>query len=308
VTRSIVLDQWQAPEGRRRFPGPAFLTQTYGRLPPTALMLLAILSVQLGSALATMLFSSLGPIGTAFCTLGLSATMLSLVVRPALDRKMLAHAPLVLLFGLVAAAMELPFFLALQTVPLGIAATITFLGPLGLAIALSRRPIHFLWVGVATLGIALMAPEIGGGLDPVGLGYAAISAIAWASYVPVSKRAGAVFDGNTGLVLGLWAATFLLMPLALAEGTVLQASPREILGALGVALLSAMLPMAMEFKALQRLSARAYGILMTLEPAIAALVGAIFLGQIIGPALLAAIACVTVAAVGVTLSDRRDPG
>lgn len=307
MTRSIALDQRGPPERDRRFAiGPVGLAQAYGRIPPTALLLLSILSVQLGSALATVLFSSLGPAGTALSSIGLAAVVLTVIGPPRIDRKLLDRAPLILLFGFTLAAMELPFFLALQYIPLGLAATITFLGPLGLAMAMSRRPIHFLWVGIAGFGIALMAPEIGRDLSPIGLGLAVLSAIAWAGFAPVSKRAGLVFEGTAGLTLGMWAAALLLLPIALIEGTVLHAGALELAGALGVALLTSVLPMAMEFRALQRISARAYGILMTLEPAIAGLVGAIFLGQIVGPPLLAAMACVTIAAVGVTLSERYE--
>jgi inner membrane transporter RhtA len=124
--------------------------------------------------------------------------------------------------------------------------------------------------------------------------------------VPLSKLAGRAFDGVDGLTLGLWASTVLLLPFALAEGTMLSAGAFELGGALGVALLSAVLPMVLEYRALRRMSARAYGILVTLEPAIGALVGAACLGQEIGPRLFIAIGCVTIAALGITLSERHD--
>src|SRR5215470_15992314 len=263
----MVLTQSE-PGSAERLPfGQARVARTFGRLPPTALMLLAMLGVQLGSALATVLFSSLGPAGTAFISTIFSAAVLTLFARPKLDRTWRAHALLIiLLFGLADAVMALPFFLALQSIPLGIASAITFLGPLGVAVATSHRPLHFLWIGIGALGIGLLTPAVGGDLDPVGLGLAAVAAAGWAAFVPLTKRAGRAFDGIDGLTLGLWASTAMLLPFALAEGTMLHAGTFDLGGAFAVALLSAVLPMALEYQALQRMSARAYGILVTLEP------------------------------------------
>lgn len=290
----------------------AAASAAFGRLPPTALLLLAIVSVQLGAALASALFSSLGPAGTAFATSLLSAAVLS-AVRPrrdgaggAMRARLRRHLGLVLLFGLVDSAMVLPFYLAMQRIPLGIVATITFLGPLGLAVATSRRPVHFLWIGIAALGVALLTPEIGTDIDPLGLFYAAIAALAWAAFVPLSKRTGAVFPGNAGLALAMWVAAVLLLPVALAEGSVVTAGLADLAGALGVSLLGVVLPLVLEFRALQSMSARTYGILVTIEPAIGALVGVLLLSQPAGPRMVVAVACVMLAALGVTLSDRRD--
>jgi len=199
---------------------------------------------------------------------------------PKIDGRVRKHWFLIVLFGLTDAAMTLPFLLSLQhDIPLGIASAIAFLGPLGLAVATSRRPVHFLWVGIAALGVVLLTPAIGQDLSTVGLGFAAVSAVAWAAFVPVTKLAGRAFGGRDGLSLGLWASSFMLLPFAIAEGTVLQASALNIAGVLAVALLGAVLPWAIEFSVLQRISARTYGILVTLEPAVGALVGAIFLSQ-----------------------------
>lgn len=280
--------------------------QAFGRIPPTALMLLSILSVQLGSALATVLFSSLGAAGAAWLSIGFSAVLLTVLRRPKIGLGTGKHAGLILWMGLTLAGMELPFFLALQYIPLGIAATITFVGPLGVAVAMSRRPAHFLWIGIAVLGVGLLAPDIGGDLDPRGLAFAALSAIAWASFAPISKRVGDTFGDARGLVLGMWAAALMLLPIALAEGMVLHANALELSGALVVALLTSALPLSMEFQALQRMSARSYGVLLTLEPAIAALVGGIFLGQALGTRMLIAVFCVTIAALGITLTEKHD--
>ncbi|MET1028920.1 MAG: EamA family transporter [Dongiaceae bacterium] len=277
-----------------------------GRMPPTALLLLSILAVQLGSALATILFANLGPAGTTLLSTGFSAAVLTAASPPRLDSRLRQYAWLILLFGFVDTCMALPFFLALQYIPLGIASTIAFLGPLLLAVVMTRRPVHFLCIGVALLGIGLLTPEIGSHLDALGLGLAGLSALAWAAFVPLAKQVGRRFQGIDGLTFAMWAASAMLLPVALAEGTMLGAHLLDLTGVFAVALLTVVLPMAMEFQALRRMSARSYGILLTLEPACGALVGGIFLGQGLGPRMMIAIAFVTLAALGITLTDRQD--
>ena len=178
---------------------PTALARAFGRVPPTALLLLSILSIQLSAALATMLFADLGPAGTVFLSAAFAALLLTVFSRPKIDRRIRQGAGLILLFGLADAATALSFFRALQYIPLGIAAAISFLGPLGLAVATSRRPLHFLCIAVAALGIGLLTPEIGSGLDPRGLGLAAVGALGWAAFVLLSKRLGKIFDGHDGL-------------------------------------------------------------------------------------------------------------
>ena len=299
-------------------PGAAGIAFGLGNVPPTAILLLAIVSVQLGAALATVLFSSLGAIGTAFLSAFFSALVLTLVqgrkaVSPGAVAALGRHKLLLLGLGVTCAAMVLPFFLALQTIPLGIASTITFLGPLGVAVATSRRLVHFLWIAVAASGIALLTPltgaEIGagsGGLDPIGLCYAAIAAVAWGSFVLLTKRAVQHFPGVGILGAAQGVAALLLLPLALAEGSLFQAGFADVAGALLVSLLSEVLPIALDFAALQRMSTRTYGILVTLEPAVGALVGVVCLGQPAEARMLIALGCVMLAALGVTLSDRRE--
>jgi len=274
------------------------------RIPPAALLLLAILSIQLSSAFATFLFASLGPAGTAFLTAAFSAGVLTLVSPPKIDRRLRDGAVLIALFGLANVCMVLPFFLALQRIPLGIASAIAFLGPLGVAVITSHRLSHFLVIGVATLGVGLLTPQAGGALDPHGLALAALTAVGWAAFVPLSKWAGRAFAGNDGLTFSFWIASFLLLPFALTEGSMVRAGGLDIAGALLVALLNAVLPAVQEFRALQRMSARSYGVLVTLEPAIGALVGTVLLHQAIDLRMSAAIACVTLAALGITLIDR----
>lgn len=290
-----------------RVPIAARAARAYGRLPPAALMLLAVIAVELSWALASFLLADVGESGTAWLSTLFAAVVFTLISRPRIDGRLRRYWFLVLLFGLTDAAMTLPFLLSLQYgIPLGIASAIAFLGPLGLAVATSRRLIHFLWVGIAALGVALLTPAIGDGLSLVGLGFAAVSALAWAAFVPATKLVGRAFGGRDGLTFGLWTSSLMLLPFALTEGTVFHADALAVGGVLLVALLGAVLPWAIEFSVIQRISARTYGILVTLEPAAGALVGAMFLSQAIGLGMWIAVACVTVAAMGVTLSDRSE--
>lgn len=249
----------------------------------------------------------MGQSGTAFLSTAFAALVFTVLSPPRLDARIRRHWHLIMLFGLVDAGMALPFLWSLQyEIPLGIASSIAFLGPLGLAVATSRRAVHFLWVGIAALGVALLTPQIGNGLSVAGLALAAVSAVAWAAFVPVTKMMGRAFDGRDGLTFGLWASSLLLLPFALVEGTMLHADAVSVVGTLLIALLGAVLPWAIEYSVIQRISARTYGILVTLEPAVGALVGAIFLSQAIGLMMWIAVACVTAAAMGVTLSDRSE--
>jgi inner membrane transporter RhtA len=305
-------------------------------VPPTLLMLLAIVAVQLGSALATALFPSLGAAGTA-CLVTLIAGLAVLALesaRGAVARRRLAapwaeaevlrrHGLLLLLFAVDQALMPLAYFKALETLPLGVAATITFLGPLALAVITSRRPVHFLCIGLAVVGIALLAPDLGltgagedanpvlAAADPGGVAWAVLAGIAWAGFVPLSQRAGAVLPGNQGLGIGLFLGGLLLIaPMLWTEGTdaLRAADLLSWLGAAAVALLGTVAPLVLEFRALQRISARRYGILVTLEPAVGAVIGALFLDQPAGLRMVIAVACVTAAALGVTLTERPDRG
>ena len=285
----------------------ARVAEAYGRLPPAALMLLAVISVELSWAMATVILYDVGQSGTAFLSTVFAAMVFTALSPPKIDGRLRKHWILIVLFGLADACMALPFLWSLQyDIPLGIASSIAFLGPLGLAVATSRRFLHFLWVGIAALGVALLTPAIGHDLNVIGLGFAAISAIAWAAFVPVTKLAGRAFGGRDGLTFGLWASSLMLLPFALTEGTMLHADALSIGGSLLVALLGAVFPWAVEYSVIQRISARTYGILVTLEPAVGALVGAVFLSQAIGPVMWIAVGCVTIAAMGVTLSEKQD--
>ena len=275
--------------------------------PPPGLLLVSIVSIQLGAAVAVHLFESLGPIGTTFLRLTFAAVLLLLAARHQIGPGARRHAGLLLLFGCAIGAMNLCFYGAIARIPLGVAVAIEFIGPLGVAVLTSRRLTDFVWIGLAVAGLVLLTPSIGGDLDPLGVGLALAAGAGWASFVLLSPRVARAV-GGAGLALAMPVACLFTLPFVLVAGGLERLDLGLLVGALAVAILSTALPLSLEFEALRRMTARAYGIIVTLEPVAAALVGAIVLGQALPPNGLVAIACITAAAIGVTLGDRRGSG
>jgi inner membrane transporter RhtA len=272
--------------------------------PPPGLLLVSIVSIQLGAAVAVQLFDALGPIGTTFLRLALSAVLLLVVTHRRVNANARRHAGLLVLFGFAIAATNMCFYGAISRIPLGIAVAIEFIGPLGLAALTSRQLKQFAWIGLAATGLMLLTPDIGNDLDPIGVGLALAAGAGWASFVLISPRV-ARHVGGAGLALSMAVASLFTLPFGLAAGGLERLNPGLLAGALAVAILSTALPLSLEFEALKRMTARAYGIIVTLEPVVAALVGAVVLRQALPSNAFVAIACVTAAAIGVTLSDRR---
>ena len=291
----------EAPEPHRHA-GP--VARAAAAVPPPVLVLVSIVSIQLGAAVAVHLFESLGPIGTTFLRIAFSAVLLLVARRRQIDARARRHAGLLLLFGCVLAATNLAFYGAIARIPLGVAVAIEFIGPLGLAVLTSRRLKDFVWIGLAVAGLVLLTPDIGGDLDPLGVGLALVAGAGWASFVLISPRV-ARDVGDAGLALAMAVASLFTVPFALAAGGLERLDFGLLAAALAVAILSTALPLSLEFEALKRMTARAYGIMVTLEPVVAVLVGALILSQALPPTALVAIACITAAAIGVTLSDRR---
>ncbi|HET7478580.1 MAG TPA: DMT family transporter [Rubrobacteraceae bacterium] len=272
-----------------------------GAVPPTSLVLLAILSVQLGAAIAKGLFEDLGPGGTVFLRISFAALVLGLIWRPRIRGYTRREYLIALLFGLTLAAMNFSLYLSIDRIPLGVAVTLEFAGPLGVAVAGSRRLLDLLWVILAAAGILLLAPlgVLGSSaLDPVGVAFALLAGLFWASYILLSARTGSVFPGGTGLVIALCIGTVILLPVGIAGGGYALLDPRLLIAGFGVAMLSAAVPYSLEMKALRKVPARVFGVLMSLEPAVAALVGFIVLGERLGLKTILAILFVTVAAAG----------
>jgi inner membrane transporter RhtA len=271
------------------------------RVPPVALVLTAATSVQFGAALAATLFDDVGPAGASLLRIGLAALFLWVALRPEPRRYAPADLRLAAAFGLSLGVMNLAFYEALDRIPLGVAVTIEFAGPVGVAVALSRRPLDLVWIALAVGGIVILADPFGaGGLDPLGLLFVSVAAIAWAVYILVAARAARRFEGLTGLAMASAVAALVpLVPGIVSAGTDLLVPEMLALGA-AVALLSSVIPYSLETTALRRIPPRVFGVLMSLEPAVAALAGFLVLDQRLGARDLLAIGLVIAASVGVT--------
>ena len=284
------------------------LARAASAVPPPGLLLVSIVSIQLGAAVAVNLFPALGTVGTAFLRLAFAAVLLLVATRHTIAWSARRHLGALLLYGTILGVMNMSFYGAIARIPLGIAVAIEFMGPLGLAAATSRRARDFAWIGLAVLGIVLLTPEIGSALDPLGVALAGATGLCWAAFTVMSQRIGRALPGNSGLAIGMAVAAFVVLPVELAVGGLGGLDLRLLALAIAVAILSTALPLSLEFEALKRMTARSYGIVVTLEPAVAAIVGALLLGQAMGLPGVLAVACVTAAALGVTISDRREAG
>jgi inner membrane transporter RhtA len=207
------------------------------------------------------------------------------------------------LFGLVLGAMNVAIYESFARIPLGIAVTIEFAGPLGVAVALSRRRRDALWVVLAAAGILLLADRGGGGgLDALGVVFALCAAVAWAAYILLSQRTGEVWPGGSGLAVAMAVGALAAAPLGIAQAGSALLEPRLLAAGAAVAIASSVLPYSLELEALRRLPARVFGILLSLEPAVAALAGLVVLGQGLSARDCLAIALVVVASAGATAS------
>ena len=274
-------------------------------IPPLPAVLGAVVSVQGGAALAKHLFPVLGPTGTVGLRIGLSALLLLIAFRPRLRDLTAGQWRAIVPYGVVLGGMNLVFYLSLCRIPLGLAVTLEFLGPLGVAVVGSRRAIDLAWVVLAAAGIALIAPFRGGDVDPVGALLALGAGACWAAYIFLGGRVSRRVPGGTAVATGMLIAAVAVLPISVATGGFAQLTAGRALAGLGVALLSSAIPYTLEMSALHALPARTFGILMSLEPAFAALAGRIFLGEILSPAQWLAVALVIAASTGSTLTARR---
>jgi inner membrane transporter RhtA len=269
----------------------------------------AAVSVQFGAALGATLFDRLGPGGASLLRQAFAAAVLLAVWRPRVRAYEPAALRLAALFGLALGLMNLCFYEALDRIPLGVCVTIEFAGPVALAVALSRRALDLVWVVLAAAGIVLLANPFGaGGVDPTGLAFILAAAACWSAYILLAQRATRVFHGSTGLALAAGVAWLVpLVPGLTEAGLGDLLAPGALAVGLAVALLSSVIPYTLESESLRRLPARVFGVLMSLEPAVAALAGLVVLGQRLGARDLVAIALVICASVGVTQTAAAPP-
>jgi inner membrane transporter RhtA len=275
-------------------------------LPPQVLLLGGIASVQFGAAFANTLFDRAGPAGVVLLRLVLAAVLLMAIARPSLRGRTRSDWLAVGTYGLILGTMNWSFYEALDRLPLGVTVTIEFTGPLAVAIAGSRRLLDLLWVALAAGGVALLALRGDRhGITAVGVLLALAAGALWAGYILISKRVGKSFATLDGLAIALSIGAFVPLPAGLIEGGTQLWQPAVVGGGLAVAVLSSIVPYSLELTALRRLSTAAFGLLMSLEPAVAAAAGVLVLGQSLSAILAVAVVMVVIASVGTTLAQRR---
>lgn len=273
--------------------------------------MLSMTSSQAGSALAKELFPVLGPVGIVGIRVAFAALILLIVWRKHLRGgygwKAYGQAAL---FGLALGSMNLCFYLSISQIPLGITVTVEFLGPLTLALALSRKWLDLLWIVLAVGGILLLAP-IGGlgssSFSLLGIGLALLAGVFWAMYILLSSRVGGIFPGGTGLAFATTTAALVLLPLGILQARSALLNPLLLLAGAGVGVLSTALPYSLEMEALRHLPSRVFSILLSLSPAIASLMGFLLLHEHLNWQDVIAIVLISAASAGVILFQKEQP-
>jgi inner membrane transporter RhtA len=274
------------------------------KLPAIPAVLLSIISVQGGAAIAKGLFPILGAGGTATVRICLSALILLVAVRPNFRELKAAQWKAVIPYGIVLGVMNLLFYCALARIPMGLAVTLEFIGPLVLALAGSRRALDILWVLLAAAGIALIAPWSGKGVDLLGLVFALAAGGCWAVYILLSQRAGKQLPGQLAVTIGMLIAALPVLPYGIIEGNLLSITPLIFLLCLALAILSSVLPFSFEMHALRTMPTRTFSILLSLEPVVAALVGWWLLNEQLKTGQWLAVICIVIASCGAALTAK----
>ncbi|MFJ9560044.1 EamA family transporter [Streptomyces fuscichromogenes] len=274
-----------------------------GALGPVGLVLAGGISVQFGGALAVTLMPRAGALGVVTLRLLAAAVVLLVVCRPRLRGHSRTDWGTVVVFGITMGAMNGLFYEAVDRIPLGLAVTLEVLGPLALSVLASRRLINALWAGLALGGVFLLGGGDFSGLDPVGVGLALGAGAMWATYIIFSARTGRRFPQADGLALAMAVAALLFLPLGIVDAGTKLLDPTTVALGSSVAILSSVLPYTLELLALRRLPAHTFAVLMSLEPAIAAMAGFLILGQALSATQAAAVALVIAASIGAVRSQ-----
>lgn len=274
---------------------------------PIGLLLIAMASIQSGASLAKSLFPLVGAQGTTTLRLVFASLVMLVILRPWRARLTLKTLRTVAIYGVALGGMNLLFYMSLRSVPLGIAVALEFTGPLAVAIYSSRRAIDFAWIGLAVFGLLLLIPfgDRAAGIDLTGAAYALAAGACWALYILYGQKAGED-NGIQTAALGVLIAALVIGPIGVVHAgwALLDVSLLPV--AIGVAILSTALPYSLEMVALTRMPARTFGTLMSMEPAVGALSGLLFLHEVLSMAQWLAIASIIGASIGATLTMRKD--
>jgi inner membrane transporter RhtA len=276
------------------------------RLKAILLVICAATSVQGGAAVAKSLFPTIGPPGVVWLRLLFGSIALWVIARPELRSRPWRELRLVVVLGVVLVSMNVSFYESIDRLPLGVAVTVEFLGPLSVAILASRRRLDFLWVAMAGVGVALLAESGGKDVDATGLAFAVLAAAFWALYITVSVPIGKAFPGASGLAPAMLLGALLITPWGIVRSSGHLDDPQVLGAAVGVGLLSSALPWSLELEALRRLPTNVFGVALALEPAIAALAGLVFLDEHLHLRSWLAIVLVIVASAGAAFEVKRE--
>jgi inner membrane transporter RhtA len=270
-------------------------------------VVIAIVSLQGGASLAKQLFPVIGAQGAVSMRLAFASLMLLAFWRPWRTRPAKGSLVWIVGYGAVLGCMNLTFYMSLRTVPLGLAVALEFIGPLTVAVVASRRFIDVLWVAMAATGILLLVSlgPVTARIDLPGAGLALAAGVFWGLYIILGKRAGAANPGHAA-AYGAVVAAAIVIPVGVAHAGATLLSPALLPLGLAVGLLTSALPYSLEMLAMARMSSRTFGVLMSLEPAIGALSGFLFLQESLVPVQMAAVALIMVASAGVVLEPPRD--
>jgi inner membrane transporter RhtA len=274
--------------------------------PAVLAVLLAITSFQGGAAIAKGLFPILGAAATSSLRIVLSAIILVIFNRPNLRNLTTAQWRNVALYGMTLGAMNIIFYMAIARIPLGLGVALEFIGPLTLALTGSKRMIDFLWVLLAATGIALIAPWSNNGLDIIGILLALLAGSLWAAYILLGGRISQIMDGGKAVTIGMIFASLLVLPISIGDGLLIRLRPVMLLPGFALALLSSAIPFTLEMHALRKIPARTFSILMSLEPAVAAFSGLLFLHEYLSFYEWLAVALIIVASAGATLTGKKN--
>lgn len=278
---------------------------TLQRVPATFLVMIAVISVQFGAAVARELFPVIGPGGTVWLRLSIAILFLTVIFRPTIWKTFRAHPMLMIGFGMSIALSTLFFYMAVERIPLGIAISIEFLGPLVVAVANARHWRDRLWIVLAAASLAMLIPDIGTNIDPLGMLAALVAGVFWGLYIVLSPKVGAVANEFDGLVVALIVAWCIMLIPGITQGGTNLLRFDILWQSLLMGLAAAVIPFTCEFSALQRIPARVYGVLVCTEPIAGTIIGFVVLNELLSFQALLAVLGVTIASVGATLSNKE---
>lgn len=273
--------------------------------PAIPAVLLSMISVQGGASIAKSLFPVLGAAGTSSLRIGLSAVIMCIVNRPKVWKLTSRQWLYCVGYGGCLSAMNLIFYYAIQRIPLGLGVAVEFIGPLGLALISSRKLLDVVWALLACAGIILIVPWQNNGVDILGLALAMLAGLFWAFYIIMGGKVSKAVKKGDALSVGMCIATFVILPVGILTGDLNVLNGHLLLLGSGVALLSSAIPFTLDLIALGKLPSKTFSILMSLQPAFAALSGLVFLREYLTFNQWASIFCVIMASIGATVFTKK---